>query len=129
MGLFELIFGNTLHGRTTVSPAVESVIKADLEKVDQLLKLGGPSNYKQALLIADRSLDTALKELISGETMGERLKNAKDKFDRILYNKLWEAHKMRNSMVHESGFDVPYYVVQKSVDDLKSGLRVLGVRI
>lgn len=130
MGLLGFLLGKeSLFGRTTVSRESEDKIKADWQKISVLLKTGGPSNYKQALLTADRSLDTALKDIFAGETMGERLKEARTKYERPLYNQIWEAHKMRNSIVHEANFEPPYYAVQKAVDDLKRGIQALGVNL
>ena len=50
-------------------------------------------------------------------------------FERDQYNKIWEAHKVRNNLVHESGYEPPYFVVIKAVQDLKEGLDKVGVRV
>lgn len=119
-------FGNT---RTTVFPQTEERIKKDWANINILLKGRSPSQLKQALLTADRTLDDALKDISEGTTMGERLKNAKLKFDRNLYSKIWEAHKMRNSMVHEANFEPPYYVIQSAVETIREALKSIYVRI
>lgn len=128
MGLLDFLFGKKFF-RTTVSSLTEDKIKNDWVKIEQLIKLSGPSNLKQALLLADRSLDSALRDIFAGETMGERLKMASTRFDRYLYDDIWKAHKIRNTMVHEANFDPPYYVINKSVEDLKRALTALGVKI
>jgi hypothetical protein len=84
---------------------------------------------KQALILADRSLDNVLKDVVAGNSMGERLKNAQNMFDRDTYNKIWEAHKVRNSLVHESGFEPPYFVIRQSVESLKKGLQAIGINL
>jgi hypothetical protein len=131
--LFKFLFpsgrSNVFRGRMGVSPETESKIRRDWENVEVLLKQKGPSQLKQALLTADKSLDNALRDVVPGQTMGERLKNAKDKFEWPVYNKIWEAHKIRNSLVHESDFDPPYHVIITAVGDLKRGLVALGVRL
>ena len=129
MGLFDLLFKGNIFGRTTVSRDTEDRIKIDWEKINQLQKLGGPSNLRQALITADRTLDNVLKELYKGESMGERLKEAKDRFDRPTYNLIWDAHKIRNSLVHEAGYEPPYYVVNKAIDDLRSVIASFGVSL
>ncbi len=129
MGLFDALFGKVNFFRTTVTPETEAKIKADWLKINQLVTLGKPSNLRDALITADRSLDTALKELVTGENLGERLKNASQKFDRTQYNLIWEAHKMRNALVHESGFEPPYFVLKKAIEDLRAALVVLGIRV
>ena len=67
-----------------------------------MLRVKRESSIKQALLEADKLLDLGLKDKkTKGETMGERLKSAKNLFDNNLYNEIWQAHKLRNQMVHE----------------------------
>jgi hypothetical protein len=123
MGILDVFFGKGgVFGRTTVSSESEDRIKKDWERIKSLIKIGGPSNLRQALISADRSLDTALRDIFAGESMGERLKEAKDKFDRPVYNAIWEAHKLRNSVVHEAGFEPPYYQVLQAIENLKKGL-------
>ncbi len=130
MGILDIFFGKgAIFGRTTVGSESEDKIKKDWLKIKDLIKLGGPSNLRQALIFADRSLDTALRDIFPGETMGERLKEAKDKFDRPVYNAIWEAHKLRNSVVHEAGFEPPYYSVLQAIEDLKKALGLLGVNV
>mgnify|MGYP000898213706 CR=1 FL=1 len=56
-------------------------------------------------------------------------KNSKEKFDYVTYDKIWKAHKMRNSLVHESGFEPPYHVLESAVADLSKGVQSLGLRV
>ena len=131
MGLFNLFdlfsFGSSDGGFVKVE--TERKIISDWEKISGLIQTRQPSSLRQALIIADRSLDAALKDMVSGETLGERLKNAKTYFDKDTYNKIWEAHKIRNNLVHESDYDPPYYVVGDAVATLKDALARLRVRI
>lgn len=123
------LFGIGSYSRTTVGQQTEDLIKRDWEKVEIALREKNPAQLKQAMIKADKSLDNALKDIVPGDTMGERLKEAKDKFDPHTYNKVWEAHKVRNALVHESGYEPPYYVLTQSIESLKNGLYVLGVRL
>lgn len=124
--LFSAAFGAR---RYTVSQATEDKIKRDWANIDTLLAQKGASQLKQALITADKTLDNVLKDLFAGETMAERLKAAKDRFDPVVYNKIWEAHKIRNNLVHEAGYEPPYFVLTEAVGKLRSGLRALGVRV
>ena len=112
-----------------VKPVTKDNIKRDWQNIDLLLKGKQPSQLRQALITADKCLDNALRDVVPGEKMGERLKNVRPEFEYSVYDKLWKAHKVRNSIVHEAGFEPPYHMVQKSVDDLKKGLAVLGVKV
>ena len=105
------------------------IIKKEWEAIDTLLEQGGPVKLTQALISADRSLDIALKELVAGENLGERLKNSKHRFRDDLYNKIWKAHKMRNNLVHEALFEVPHFAIKDAINDLREGLRFLKQKI
>ena len=129
MGFFDLLFGGSSVSSNVVSLPTSRKIKEDWEKVQELLKLGGPSQLRQALITADKLLDNALKEVVAGESMGERLKNARDVFDRYQYQTIWEAHKLRNNLVHEAGYEPPYFVITQAVDNLRNGLTGLGLRV
>jgi hypothetical protein len=105
------------------------IIKKEWDVIDALLEQGGPAKLTQALISADRSLDIALKDLVLGENLGERLKNGRHLFRDDLYNKIWKAHKMRNNLVHEALFKVPHFAVKDAVNDLREGLRFLKQKI
>ncbi len=104
------------------------MIQSDMRNVDTQLQSKQPSQMRQALITADKALDNALKDSVHGETMGERLKNAANLFDRDLYNKIWGVHKMRNALVHESGYEPPHHMITQGIDTLKKALNSLGVR-
>jgi len=115
--------------RRIITVETKEKIQRDWKNVEILLSQKGPSQLRQALITADKSLDNALKDIVDGETMGDRLKNAENLFERDEYNKIWEAHKVRNSLVHESGYEPPYFVVTTAVQDLKDALEKIGVRV
>jgi hypothetical protein len=112
--------------RGSVKPQTKKMIQNDLRRVEVLLKGKSPSQLRQALITTDKALDNALRDMVSGDTMGERLKNAYTLFDRGLYNNIWSAHKMRNALVHESGYEPPHHMVTNGINNLKKGLRSLG---
>ena len=74
-------------------------------EISAMMQAGGPANYKQSIMEADKLVDLALKSKVSGETMGERLKNARNLFSHETYNDLWSAHKIRNKLAHEADFE------------------------
>ncbi|KKS07640.1 hypothetical protein A3K01_01215 [candidate division WWE3 bacterium RIFOXYD1_FULL_43_17] len=130
MGFFDFIFGSgSSPSYGSVSQETVRKITSDWENISILLKQKGPSQLKQALIMADKSLDAVLKEIVPGETMGERLKNAVEKFDRPTYNRIWDAHKLRNSLVHEAGFEPAYFMIIEAVANLKEALYKLGVNV
>jgi len=126
--IFDFLFKKTLKHKVITANTRNKIVD-DWRNVEMLLNQKSPSQLKQALIIADRSLDNALKDIVDGNSMGERLKNAQNMFSYDVYNEIWEAHKVRNSLVHESGYEPPYFVVIQSVESFKKGLQSLGINL
>jgi len=124
----DFLFKKKIYKRTASLSTVRNIEK-DWANINILLSQKGPSQLRQALISADKSLDNALRDVVSGETMGDRLKEGKDLFDKDLLNKIWEAHKLRNNLVHESGFEPPHFVVTEAIQNLRNALYVLGVKV
>ena len=125
---FNFLF-NVKKTTKIISLQTRNNVERDWKRVTELLGQKSPSQLREALITADRCLDSVLKDLVDGETMGDRLKNSSDMFDRDLYNKIWEAHKIRNSLVHEAGYEPPYFVINQSVENLKQGIDSLGMNL
>ena len=127
MNIFKLFGGKKLS--RSISKNTEEMILRDWKQIDILLAGKAPSQLRQALITADKTLDNALRDLFDGNTLGDRLKLADSKFDRYLYNDTWKAHKLRNSLVHESGFEPPHFVVTEAIQTLRRAVQSLGVRV
>ncbi len=112
-----------------LSAADEEKTRIEWQKVEELLSLGKPSQLKQAVIGADKIVDYILTRLVTGSSLGERLKSARDLFERDVYNSLWEAHKVRNALVHESSYDPPYFVCKEVVNKFKEAILSLNIRI
>lgn len=95
-----------------------------LEIERQLVKEDARS-CQLAVIEADKLLDTALKESgVQGETMGERLKSAKDTWSSR--DSVWQAHKLRNKIVHESDLQVGYAAFRQALAGFKRALKDMG---
>ena len=93
--------------------------------VEQSLVRDNESSYHLAVLNADKLVDQALKDKgFHGQTMGERLKAAKDKLSKR--NDIWEAHKLRNKIAHEPDVRVSYDQSRKALAGFKQALKDLG---
>lgn len=78
-----------------------------------------------AIINADKLLDQALRERgIAGETMGDRMKNAKTLFSDN--NKIWTAHKLRNRIAHETTAKLNPVVMHKAMSAYKAALKDVG---
>ena len=76
----------------------------------------------------DRLDEAALKQLgIPGQTMGDRLKSGRSHFANYeTYNSVWRAHKLRNSLAHDVGFDLVVSQANDALHDFEKGLKELG---
>lgn len=93
-------------------------------EIEELMKLGKPSNLQKALLLADKLLDHALQiSGFSGQTMAERLKSAQNRLPN--YQDIWYAHKLRNRIVHEIGEETQSYEIKKAIGIYRKALKDL----
>jgi len=94
-------------------------------KIESQLKRDEISSYSLAVINADKLLDRALQErAYAGKTMGERLKNARDKLKNN--DAVWAAHKLRNRIAHEQDVKVEYEATKRALVAFKQALRDLG---
>lgn len=86
---------------------------------------GNQAELHQAVLEADKLLDRALKERgAKGQTMGDRLKNSRNSLSNN--NSVWQAHKLRNRIAHETGVALKQGEVRAALSGFASGLKDLG---
>lgn len=108
--------GSTLDKRTYQSAWL--AIELSLKKDDI-------SSYHLAVLNADKLLDQALRERgTPGQTMGERLRATKSIWSNR--NTLWTAHKLRNTIAHETNAKVTYAATVKALVAFKRALKDIG---
>jgi hypothetical protein len=134
MVFLDFIFHRKEEGRRreavgVLKPFDKEKISIDWQRIEELAATARPSAYKEAVLNADKLLDYALIQISSGETMGERLKNAGEAFPRDIYQGIWDAHKMRNALVHDPNFDLTVLVAKEILEKFKKGFGSLGVSL
>ena len=118
------------YERLSLSSSDRSKIKEEWSRVEELVKISQPSQLRQAIIKADNVLDSALSKLTTGTTAGERLKNARPYFKNYaVYQGLWEAHKVRNALVHEADYEPTHTVVKDAIAKVKRGLEALGAKL
>jgi hypothetical protein len=89
------------------------------------LLVNGHGSLREAVMEADMLLDYVLKKSgARGETLGERLKSSGSRFSNC--NDVWTAHKLRNSLAHESDFDLVPSQAKEALKYFKQGLKDLG---
>lgn len=93
--------------------------------IENKLTRDNPATFMNAVIEGDKLLDRALNEIgVPGKTMGEKLKKAGDKFSDI--DAVWRAHKLRNTVAHETDFDITYKQAATALLAYKQALKDLG---
>lgn len=115
----KLIFQPELHG---LSKAAIQAHWAEIEKIAGTGTMGA----KMAIVEADKLLDGTLKSMMmAGTTLGERLKFAQYKYPQL--RKVWNAHRLRNQLVHETTFQISPGEARGALNDFKNALKTLNV--
>lgn len=110
------------------SPAVsKELIQSKWREIGLMMQDGGPTNYRQAIMEADKLVDMVLRSKVPGDTMGEKLKNARGLFHRTTYDRLWTAHKIRNKLAHEAEFEGLSSDARMAVRNFEKALKELHV--
>lgn len=94
-------------------------------KIEQEVDPGNMPSYQLALLNADKLLDKALRARgVKGQTMGERMKSYNTGWSNE--NNIWNAHKIRNKLAHEPGFQVDLDTTKRALGVYKQALKDVG---
>lgn len=94
---------------------------------DVVMRLGSanPSEWNLAVIRADSLFDGVLKEMgLSGDTMGDRLKQL-DLSKLASLNEVWEAHKIRNRIAHETDRILTHDEATRAIGAFEAALREL----
>lgn len=122
---FRLILGRKGGGPSTslAGKLDREYVEAKWQEIEQLMRLGQPSNYSRAVLEADKLLDHILKGYRApGTTMADRLKASQNRFSPEGYNAAWQAHKVRNELVHNSQFQLMDYSAKSAINNFKRAI-------
>lgn len=125
---FRLIFGKKSGARQpqALTSLDQELVDHKYREIDELMALGGPSNYSRAVLEADKLLDHVLKSFRApGLTMGDRLKASKNRFSHEGLNAAWQAHKVRNEVVHSAEYQLMDYTAKTAIQNYKKAIEEL----
>lgn len=122
-----LMFMHRFQRRARIMPTEEKAyVHIRWHEVEGMLRKGGPTHLRQAVIEADKLVDHALKHLgVPGESMGERLRAAKGRFTD--YDGLWKAHKTRNQVVHETRKELLSFEATQAIGRFRRALQDLGI--
>ena len=112
-------------GKKTYRGHLDRTLVAERWATVQAMSQGGGNGLRQAVSEADKLFDYVMKaQGYPGETMADRLRAAQPKLsDR---NAVWSAHKLRNALAHEVGFDLVASQVHEALLGFERGLKDLG---
>lgn len=83
------------------------------------------ASWVQAIVDGDKLLDEALKQLhFKGKTTADRMVSANRSFSDT--DGVWTAHKIRNKVVHETGFRLKKAHVNSALSGFERALKDLG---
>ncbi len=100
-------------------------VEEQWKQIEQVAEQG-MMGAKLAVIEADKLLDNALKSLMmSGETLGERLKFAAYKYPKI--RQVWPAHKIRNQLVHDTAFQISSRQAKEALRGFHEALETLNI--
>lgn len=78
-------------------------IRTSREEIFQTMETGSEADLKQAVYEADKLVDHILKlKGYAGQTFADRLRSAESYIEKSVYNSIWEGHKIRNTLAHET---------------------------
>lgn len=115
--------------RLLVRPAARfdhEALRGRFSQIEQLATQDDGVHPAQAVLQADSFLDEVMKRSCgAGPHFSDRLKALGKRFDRNLYNLIWEAHKLRNRIAHEQP-QVSSAAAKDAVSVFRRAASVLG---
>lgn len=122
MGFFDFLFDKKTSSNHAQFRRVDwHAVEGRWVAIDQMAKSNDQAQKKQAIIQADMLIDDIFKQAgVAGNNMGERLKMVAGSLSKTVYNQLWQAHKKRNELVHESGSFVADWEIGQYLNGFRS---------
>ena len=116
-----------LSSLNVIKPPSTGGSQSRWEEITRHLESVRESEWKFAVIEADNLVDEFLKSAgYLGEGMGERLTSIeKGQFESL--EGLWEAHKIRNKLVHDSNYFLRHAEARRAIELYSKTLKELGV--
>lgn len=97
-----------------------------LQEINKKLTRESVSDWKIAVIEADKVFDKTLeKKGYVGESVGEKLKEMVPADLPDVYEEVWEAHKIRNKIVHEPDYDITQGEARKLIGIYERAIKKL----
>ncbi|RJQ37544.1 hypothetical protein C4552_00725 [Candidatus Parcubacteria bacterium] len=103
--------------------AAPEPVSAPWRNVEEKIQSMNPADWNMAVIQADAVFDGVLKDMqLPGSTFADRLRNL-DTAKLASLNDVWEAHKLRNRIAHETDRTLTHDEARRAVDLFAKGLR------
>lgn len=94
--------GKLIFGRATSAKFNHVQLLAEFSRIEQLLESNDQIHAAQAVVRADSFLDGIFRQAGGrGASFADRLRSLESSFGKPLYQAIWDAHKLRNTIAHE----------------------------
>ena len=112
----ELIYDTKVEPAYQETSAGDPALSHRFENVIRHIESPNQNDWKQAILEADMILDDILTGMgYKGESIGEKLKRVVSGDFKTIQD-AWEAHKVRNQIAHEPGFNLTHHDALQAVN-------------
>lgn len=96
------------------------------EEIQKKAPLNPPQSFTLAIVAADNLVGDALREMgLEGEHIADRLEKLNPREIKTL-NNLWRAHRVRNDLVHTTGFEIKQNEAKEVLNIFESFLKEIG---
>jgi len=103
---------------------------ANLQKwlqIEKMLESDDEIHTKQAIIEADNFFDWVMKKIsFENGSFADRLKSIEYKIDKNSYQKVWQAHKVRNQISHVMDYQLSDGEAKRALENFRDGLNNLG---
>ena len=107
-------------------PAYGGALQSKWEEIIHHANSTREAEWKLAIIEADNLVDNTLKSAsYPGDTMGERLMNI-EKGQLLSLDGLWEAHKIRNKLAHDTNYFLRYAEARRAIALYEAALKELN---
>lgn len=108
-------------------PAFGGASQSRWEEITRHVDSEQESEWKFAIIEADKLVNDLLKQAgYPGDTMGERLMSI-EKGQLLSLEGLWEAHKIRNKLAHDTNYFLRYAEARRAINLYADTLKELGI--
>lgn len=124
----KLLAGLFSMGATRDNKGIQRMTKEELterwRQIEELMNLGGPARLKQAIIEADKLLDRTLAGYGVSGSLADKLRAGERHISKEGYAAAWQAHKLRNRIVHDEGemFD---FEMRRGLEQFRNALEEL----